>query len=101
MFFMPLKKNFKKMKVQFAYNIFVYTFVIPLAIELTKLPGRLAQLVQSTSFTPRGSGVRIPQRPHLKAAFFAAFFLSKKNELKKGPLIFKGPFLLKNICLIT
>ncbi len=26
--------------------------------------GRLAQLVQSTSFTPRGSGVRIPQRPH-------------------------------------
>ena len=28
--------------------------------------GRLAQLVQSTSFTPRGSGVRIPQRPLLE-----------------------------------
>ena len=25
--------------------------------------GRLAQLVQSTSFTPRGSGVRVPHRP--------------------------------------
>ena len=25
--------------------------------------GRLAQLVQSTSFTPRGSGVRTPHRP--------------------------------------
>ena len=25
--------------------------------------GRLAQLVQSISFTPRGSGVRIPHRP--------------------------------------
>ena len=28
--------------------------------------GRLAQLVQSTSFTPRGSGVRIPYRPQKK-----------------------------------
>ena len=28
------------------------------------LHGRLAQLVQSTSFTPRGSGVRVPHRPH-------------------------------------
>ena len=27
--------------------------------------GRLAQLVQSIWFTPRGSGVRIPQRPQL------------------------------------
>ena len=29
----------------------------------SRLPGRLAQLVQSTSFTPRGSGVRVPHRP--------------------------------------
>ena len=29
-------------------------------------PGRLAQLVQSTCLTSRGSGVRIPQRPQLK-----------------------------------
>ena len=28
--------------------------------------GRLAQLVQSISFTPRGSGVRIPHRPQKK-----------------------------------
>ena len=26
--------------------------------------GRVAQLVQSTWFTPKGSGVRIPSRPH-------------------------------------
>ena len=30
-------------------------------------PGRLAQLVQSTCLTSRGSGVRIPQRPQLKS----------------------------------
>ena len=30
----------------------------------TEVYGRLAQLVQSIWFTPRGSGVRIPQRPH-------------------------------------
>ena len=30
--------------------------------------GRLAQLVQSIWFTPRGSGVRIPQRPQPKKA---------------------------------
>lgn len=39
-----------------------------------KQHGRLAQLVQSIWFTPRGSGVRIPQRPqkgsHRKASFF-------------------------------
>ena len=31
-----------------------------------KKKGRLAQLVQSTSFTPRGSGVRTPHRPQKK-----------------------------------
>ena len=31
-----------------------------------KQHGRLAQLVQSIWFTPRGSGVRIPQRPPLE-----------------------------------
>ena len=31
-----------------------------------KQHGRLAQLVQSIWFTPRGSGVRIPQRPRNK-----------------------------------
>ena len=43
--------------------------------------GRLAQLVQSIWFTPRGSGVRIPQRP--------------QKEVKKGFLFyvlnFPGP----------
>ncbi len=32
---------------------------------LLLIKGRLAQLVQSTSFTPRGSGVRTPHRPPL------------------------------------
>ena len=37
--------------------------------------GRLAQLVQSTSFTPRGSGVRISHRPHKASQFREAFFV--------------------------
>ena len=46
--------------------------------------GRLAQLVQSTSFTPRGSGVRIPQRPPKKnpllVGFFMGIFYKKMNK---------------------
>ena len=40
----------------------------------TEVYGRLAQLVQSIWFTPRGSGVRIPQRP--------------QKEVKKGFLFY-------------
>lgn len=37
--------------------------------------GRVAQLVQSTWFTPKGSGVRIPSRPQKeKASILEAFF---------------------------
>ncbi len=44
--------------------------------------GQLAQLVQSISFTPRGSGVRIPHCPrkkafHLWRAFFVYFDLMR------------------------
>ncbi len=35
-----------------------------LCIAILKGRGRLAQLVQSVCLTSRGSGVRIPQRPH-------------------------------------
>ena len=48
----------------------------------TEVYGRLAQLVQSIWFTPRGSGVRIPQRPHSisvmsgLASYCKAIFLS-------------------------
>ena len=39
--------------------------------------GRLAQLVQSIWFTPRGSGVRIPQRPQKEVKKgLASFFMS-------------------------
>ena len=38
-------------------------------IEIRDKKGSLAQLVQSTSFTPRGSGVRTPQLPLKKKAF--------------------------------
>jgi putative endonuclease len=41
----------------------------------TQLQGRLAQLVQSTSFTPRGSGVRIPQRPPEGSHYWLPFFM--------------------------
>ncbi len=41
--------------------------------------GRLAQLVQSTWFTPKGSGVRIPHRPQSfqkwELFFFMDFFV--------------------------
>ena len=43
------------------------------------LIGRLAQLVQSTSFTPRGSGVRTPHRPQ-------KFILSMNFFQLKGSL---------------
>ena len=36
--------------------------------------GRVAQLVQSTWFTPKGSGVRIPSRPLQKPTFSGGFF---------------------------
>ncbi len=44
--------------------------------------GQLAQLVQSTSFTPRGSGVRIPHCPHhsKNPHDSADFFISKKPK---------------------
>ena len=46
--------------------------------------GQLAQLVQSTSFTPRGSGVRIPQRPQKVSNFGNLFLLVIfKIQLKK------------------
>ena len=37
--------------------------------------GQLAQLVQSTSFTPRGSGVRIPHCPQQSFSSTEAFFM--------------------------
>ena len=37
--------------------------------------GKLAQLVQSISFTPRGSGVRIPHFPQEKGFQFEGLFL--------------------------
>jgi hypothetical protein len=39
------------------------------------LKGRLAQLVQSIWFTPRGSGVRIPHRPQHKTDHNCGRFL--------------------------
>ena len=41
--------------------------------------GRLAQLVQSTSFTPRGSGVRTPHRPQKTSTEMLEFFLFNYN----------------------
>ena len=46
------------------------------------MKGRLAQLVQSICLTSRGSGVRIPQRPHLsyRMDFFIRAFSSAGSE---------------------
>ncbi len=52
--------------------------------------GRLAQLVQSTSFTPRGSGVRTPHRPQETSTEMLEFFLC---------LVFTGFLLLFYITL--
>ena len=50
--------------------------------------GRLAQLVQSVCLTSRGSGVRIPQRPHSKKRLrrVASFFIPSRfdSELRRG-----------------
>ena len=43
----------------------------------TPVTGRLAQLVQSTSFTPRGSGVRTPHRPQKFIQIVWTFFINK------------------------
>ncbi len=43
------------------------------------LKGFLAQLVQSIWFTPRGSGVRIPQNP-LKLNIFVEFFILSSHK---------------------
>lgn len=65
-----------------------------------KQHGRLAQLVQSIWFTPRGSGVRIPQRPQKRSLtkkfvrlflFLTAFCLTLPydrmlNRKKSNPL---------------
>ena len=45
----------------------------------TPVTGRLAQLVQSTSFTPRGSGVRTPHRPLKFIQFVWTFFISTRS----------------------
>ena len=44
--------------------------------------GRLAQLVQSIWFTPRGSGVRIPHRPQQKAETKVSAFLFPQTPSK-------------------
>ena len=43
--------------------------------------GRIAQLVQSTWFTPKGSGVRIPLRPPIQSLLSTVGFFLFKNKL--------------------
>ena len=53
--------------------------------------GRLAQLVQSIWFTPRGSGVRIPQRPQKRfkrTSFFIAPYFSREPSFGGGTMNF-------------
>ena len=54
----------------------------------SEIYGRLAQLVQSVCLTSRGSGVRIPQRPHTKKRLrrVASFFIPSRfdSELRRA-----------------
>ena len=59
--FLLLIKSFLKNNMQNVWRFQKKTYLC-IAFE-TEVYGRLAQLVQSIWFTPRGSGVRIPQRP--------------------------------------
>ena len=65
-------------KFKFFINICLPYLKTSLYLQpLTKL-GRIAQLVQSTWFTPKGSGVRIPLRPQnqkTRYIFFVSGFL--------------------------
>ena len=55
--------------------------IIALYLHSQTEKGKLAQLVQSTSFTPRGSGVRTPHFP--QTAFHLGF---EKDYYTKRPL---------------
>ena len=59
--FLLLIKSFLKNNMQNVWRFQKKPYLC-IAFE-TEVYGRLAQLVQSIWFTPRGSGVRIPQRP--------------------------------------
>lgn len=48
--------------------------------NVLKQKGRLAQLVQSIWFTPRGSGVRIPHRPLKDLLNSKSFFVYLHNQ---------------------
>ena len=52
-------------------------------LRYLRASGRLAQLVQSTSFTPRGSGVRVPHRPpfHQASALRGLFWSKSRSRL--------------------
>ncbi len=74
----------------------IYKFCVIFATAL----GQLAQLVQSTSFTPRGSGVRIPHCPHHSQScrLFVRIFCFAKNE-KLALSFFKNKKYAKSFAL--
>ena len=62
----------------------------------TEVYGRLAQLVQSIWFTPRGSGVRIPQRPRKrfkKDLFLHLSTFSRAPNICKYPIYNFGSYI--------
>ena len=63
--FLLLIKSFLKNNMQNVWRFQKKPYLC-IAFE-TEVYGRLAQLVQSIWFTPRGSGVRIPQRPQKRS----------------------------------
>ena len=55
-----------KQLIEIYFCIKEYLFIFAPSFKRSINVGSLAQLVQSTWFTPRGSGVRTPQLPHKK-----------------------------------
>ena len=57
------------------YSLIFLSVILTNLYLQTNPYGRVAQLVQSTWFTPKGSGVRIPSRPQLQPQLIVEVYL--------------------------
>ena len=92
--FLLLIKSFLKNNMQNVWRFQKKPYLC-IAFE-TEVYGRLAQLVQSIWFTPRGSGVRIPQRPQKrfkKDLFLHLSTFSRAPNICKYPIYNFGSYI--------
>ena len=73
------------------YSLIFLSVILTNLYLQTNPYGRVAQLVQSTWFTPKGSGVRIPSRPQNTSTsswgFFIKFVLHQERFLTYQPTV--------------